>query len=348
MGQPAARLGDSTAHGGVIVVGFPMVLIGGQPAARMGDMHVCPMVNPGVPPPPHVGGPITKGSATVLIGGQPAARMGDMCTCAGPPDSIIAGCPTVLIGDGSGSGGGGGGGAAKAAQDAAAGALQAQSAEGTGTHWIEYAFNDNAGNPVTGVKYDFTLPDGSVRQGIFTGDGGVKAGGLAGEGECNVVPYKLYGAKWSKDTARTDDELTLTACVEGYKGGTAATLVVYSANGGLDALVEEMSAQVQGDKIEAKWKYPATLETTSAAYNVPTYYFVATIETAKTRSGMLVFQDWIEVELKDADDKAVANAKYEVTLPSGEVKRGQLDGSGLARIEGAPPGHYDVKFPETA
>lgn len=98
MSRPAARMGDATAHGGVITVGFPQVLIGGQPAARMGDMHTCPMVTPGTPPIPHVGGPITMGSATVLIGGQPAARVGDMATCTGPPDSIVAGCPTVLIG----------------------------------------------------------------------------------------------------------------------------------------------------------------------------------------------------------------------------------------------------------
>jgi uncharacterized Zn-binding protein involved in type VI secretion len=28
-GMPAARMGDSTAHGGVIVAGFPTVMIGG-------------------------------------------------------------------------------------------------------------------------------------------------------------------------------------------------------------------------------------------------------------------------------------------------------------------------------
>jgi len=95
---PAARMGDPTAHGGVITVGFPQVLIGGQPAARVGDMHTCPLVTPGVPPVPHVGGPITgPGSPTVLIGGMPAARMGDSCTCTGPPDSIAAGFPTVMI-----------------------------------------------------------------------------------------------------------------------------------------------------------------------------------------------------------------------------------------------------------
>lgn len=344
MGQPAARLGDQTAHGGAIVVGCPTVLIGGQPAARIGDMHVCPMVNPGVPPPPHVGGPISKGSATVMIGGMPAARIGDMCTCSGPPDSIIKGCPTVLIGDSSSGGGGGGGGAVKVAQDSSASALDAQSAEGAGPHWVEYAFTDKAGNPVSGIKYDFALPDGSTRKGVMTGDGGVKAGGLPDEGECNVVPYKLFNAKWSKDTARTDDELTLSAQVDGYKAGTAAVITIYAANAGIDTLVEEISAQVQGDKIEARWKYPASMQRSAKKYDVPTYFFTVAIDPVKTRSGMLTFQDWIEIELKDADDNPVPNAKYEVTLPSGEVKRGQLDGNGLARIDGVPPGDYDVRF----
>lgn len=96
---PAARMGDTTAHGGTIVVGFPMVMIGGQPAARVGDMHACPMQTPGVPPIPHVGGPILPpGSPTVLIGGMPAARMGDLATCVGPPDTIVSGCVTVIIG----------------------------------------------------------------------------------------------------------------------------------------------------------------------------------------------------------------------------------------------------------
>jgi len=100
MAAPAARVGDMTVHGGVIMPpGCPTVLIGGVPAARMGDMHTCPMQSPAVPPIPHVGGPITLGSPTVLIGGMMAARVGDMAVCVGPPDSIAPpGCPTVLIG----------------------------------------------------------------------------------------------------------------------------------------------------------------------------------------------------------------------------------------------------------
>lgn len=98
--KAAARLGDRTAHGGSIIVGCSTVLIGGQPAARVGDMHECPQVTPGLPPIPHVGGPIIMGSPTVIIGGMPAARVTDMAICTGPPDIILSGCPTVLIGVG--------------------------------------------------------------------------------------------------------------------------------------------------------------------------------------------------------------------------------------------------------
>lgn len=69
------------------------------PAARVSDMHVCPMVTPGVPPIPHVGGPILPpGCPTVLIGMMPAARVTDMAVCVGPPDVIVKGSATVLIG----------------------------------------------------------------------------------------------------------------------------------------------------------------------------------------------------------------------------------------------------------
>ena len=92
---PAARMGDVTAHGGVITSGNPTVLIEGLPAAGVGDLHTCPIVDPD----PHVGGPILgPGVPTVLVGGLPAAVLGDQATCVGPVDAIILGAPTVLIG----------------------------------------------------------------------------------------------------------------------------------------------------------------------------------------------------------------------------------------------------------
>ena len=71
----------------------------GMPAARLTDMHICPMVTPGVPPIPHVGGICAgPGAPTVMIGMLPAATMGDMAICVGPPDMIAMGSMTVFAG----------------------------------------------------------------------------------------------------------------------------------------------------------------------------------------------------------------------------------------------------------
>jgi uncharacterized Zn-binding protein involved in type VI secretion len=68
------------------------------PAARLTDMHVCPMVTPGLPPIPHVGGPIVgPGVPTVLIAKLPASVVGDNAVCVGPPDVIVMGSATVMI-----------------------------------------------------------------------------------------------------------------------------------------------------------------------------------------------------------------------------------------------------------
>lgn len=101
MGMPACTITSQTAHGGVVMVGFPTVLIGGMPASRIGDLHVCPMVTGVVP---HVGGPFIMGSPTVIVGGMPQSRVTDQLTCVGPPDVAVMGCPTVLVGMAGGGG----------------------------------------------------------------------------------------------------------------------------------------------------------------------------------------------------------------------------------------------------
>lgn len=67
------------------------------PQSRQTDMHTCPLVNPG--PVPHVGGPITMPCVpTVLVNYLPAAVVTDTCICTGPPDTIVKGSTTVMIG----------------------------------------------------------------------------------------------------------------------------------------------------------------------------------------------------------------------------------------------------------
>ncbi len=94
---PAARATDPTAHGTPLSgPGSPNVLIGGLPAYRaLTDMHACPLTSGTVP---HVGGVVQVGSTTVFINNAPAARMGDTIVESGPPNSIVSGEPTVIIG----------------------------------------------------------------------------------------------------------------------------------------------------------------------------------------------------------------------------------------------------------
>ncbi len=65
------------------------------PASRISDMHTCPMVNPG--PVPHVGGPDISGSPDVIVGYMPQARVGDSLVCVPAIDKISRGSPTVLV-----------------------------------------------------------------------------------------------------------------------------------------------------------------------------------------------------------------------------------------------------------
>ena len=94
----AARVGDLTSHGTPLGPGPGSfnVLIGGMPAWRaVVDFHACPLVTGVVP---HVGGVVAVGSFTVFINNLPAARQGDLIVEGGPPNAIVIGCPTVLIG----------------------------------------------------------------------------------------------------------------------------------------------------------------------------------------------------------------------------------------------------------
>jgi uncharacterized Zn-binding protein involved in type VI secretion len=89
---PAARISDTTVHGGAVVgPGVPTVLMGGLPAAVLGDLHACV-----IPPPGHVPStPFVVGSASVLVGGRPALRVGDPAGCGA---TVAIGLPTVIIG----------------------------------------------------------------------------------------------------------------------------------------------------------------------------------------------------------------------------------------------------------
>jgi len=353
----AARLGDSCAHGGVIVAGCPTVLIGGMPAARVGDMHVCPMVTPGTPPIPHVGMTIIPpGSPTVLIGGMPAARMGDMAVCTGPPDSIIMGCMTVMIGTaGSGSASGGGAGSSGAAS-AQAGAQNAVSGNVESTtrneHWIEFEVVDDVGNAVSGVNYRLTDTDNQESTAVVNSDGRIMRDALK-EGQCKVELFDLYGAEWSKEKAKVGDKIKVKVKSIGLKDGSKVEFRIFVKDINYsDHLLKKLEADISGDKAEAEWEIQVDedlikivdYKDTVGRYSRPFFYFDAYCEEMVAKSGILDVNDDIEIVFKDEEGNILADKEYQLYLSSGEIKKGKLDSNGKTKIEKIPPGKIKISF----
>jgi hypothetical protein len=64
--------------------------------AGLADMHMCAVTRPS----PHGPGVVVTGSKSVEIDKLPASRQGDtILEAAGPPNRIVDGEPTVIIGD---------------------------------------------------------------------------------------------------------------------------------------------------------------------------------------------------------------------------------------------------------
>jgi hypothetical protein len=66
---------------------------------------------------------------------------------------------------------------------------------------------------------------------------------------------------------------------------------------------------------------------------------VATRRRKKKRTG------WIEVQLVNWTGAPMSGAAYRIALPSGQVKKGELDADGLVRLEQLPEGACEVSFP---
>jgi hypothetical protein len=91
-GLPAAKAAEEATKASA-ATGMASMIEG---AAGGADIHAC--TTP-LPVPPHGPGVVIDGSATVLINGLPACRQSDhVLEPVGPPDEIIMGLPTVIIG----------------------------------------------------------------------------------------------------------------------------------------------------------------------------------------------------------------------------------------------------------
>lgn len=91
-GAPAAYAAEQAAKAAALAALSSTI----SAMAGMSDIHMCTTPSP---VPPHGPGVVIDGSQTVLINNMPACRMGDtIIEPLGPPNKIMKGEPTVIIG----------------------------------------------------------------------------------------------------------------------------------------------------------------------------------------------------------------------------------------------------------
>ena len=273
---------------------------------------------------------------------------------------ILAGCPTVLIGGASGAASPG----AAAAAASAHGATASPGTPGLGavarplSPWVGVGYQDAAGRPVAGWRY---RAEGERRRDGQVGSGGqVWLDALAGSGAVDVGLVGVYGCRWARDEARVGEAVGMGARCVGVADGAPATFEVWretaSATGAASrAKVWEVAGTVRGGRVEAgapfvfAWGGAETVASDDWQGTAPVYTCEVSVGGVhRARGGRLRFQDWVEFRHvrrdRSGNEQPVSRSQYRFTTADGSVREGSTDSGGKARVDGVPPGPYDIAF----
>jgi hypothetical protein len=181
-------------------------------------------------------------------------------------------------------------------------------------------------------------------------------------GKSNSIPVfpkpLITNMKWSAKKACRKDTMTLSADVKKVRGGTEAKIIIYEYDrDGAHDKITELPAVVENSVIEVEWEFEyhkdvdeiptqKELDQYGGSYNPPEYFFVIRINDfvygAKQESGLLEFEDWVELKLVNFTGKE----KYVLHLPDGNTKKGKFDDKGGIVVEKTLPGRYYVEIKE--
>ena len=168
-----------------------------------------------------------------------------------------------------------------------------------------------------------------------------------------LPPINIKNLKWDKKEARRGDILTMTADVETVPDGTEAEIEIWEHDADeVHDLITTIPVEVKGKKIECKWEYEyhedtdeiPTDEEVERGYNPPEYFFRVKVNEVFEDSELLVFKDWIEIELIDDEGNPIADQEFEIIFADGSTREGTLDDKGKVCIEDIAPGSYNIIY----
>ncbi len=177
-----------------------------------------------------------------------------------------------------------------------------------------------------------------------------------------VLPPILEEMSWGQEAARRGDVLTLSARIRNVPNRTDVEVRIYEHDrDGVHDLITEIESQVIDGRVEVRWEYEYHEDTDELPtdeemqeygeeYNPPEYFFTILVDGfelgLEQESGLLVFQDFLDLEMIDGNGEPLAGRDYTLHLPDGSTRDGTLDDEGRAREEDIPPGRTTVEVPE--
>jgi hypothetical protein len=185
-------------------------------------------------------------------------------------------------------------------------------------------------------------------------------------GESNQVPagpaIKAKSMKWSQNEVKRGDIVKMQAEFIDLPDKTEAIVRVYEYDqDGHNDPVVSIPTEIKGNKLEVQWEYQYhddtakiptenELQPYSKKYQQPQYYFVVEIDGAllgtKQESGLMKFNDFIEIALTDERGNPVPNEPFQIDFADGSKQSGNLDAAGKAFVTAILPGTYEVTFPQ--
>lgn len=173
-------------------------------------------------------------------------------------------------------------------------------------------------------------------------------------------PIIVSQMKWSVNEVKRGDIVTMSAKVTGMKDDSDVLITVYEFDkDSLNEKVAKLETKVKDKKVELDWEFDyygkiedipvqSELEPYNKSYQQPQFYFTVKAGNKefgkKQESGLLKFIDWFEIECEDPYGEPAADYEYKLILPDGTEKSGTLDKDGKAKIDGVPPGAYDLEI----
>lgn len=192
----------------------------------------------------------------------------------------------------------------------------------------------------------------------------VKLSANSVEGESGRIPVYpgpvITNMSWNAEEARSGDVLRLSADVEKVEPGTEVLVRIfeYDEDGAHDKIAE-IPAEVKDMKVDLEWEYEyhedtdeipsqAEMERYGGSYNPPEYFFTIKIGEFEhglgQESGILTFKDYLNLKLVDDEGQGIPDVEYEITMPDGTTRTGNLDERGEARLEEIPPGTVQIVY----